>query len=121
MAEEVKPLILNKVFDPRLIEVDSADNVVWSSESVHLAQKGIADGVRLKVSPFLPRQTDFQLRRANLPFKYTEDEMEILKICINDKIFFGNNFINLKDAEKGWQQIKLRDYQEKLLKSIQFQ
>ena len=117
MAEEVKPLILNKVFDPRLIEVDSADNVVWSSESVHLAQKGIADGVRLKVSPFLPRQTDFQLRRANIPFKYTEDEMEILKICINDKIFFGNNFINLKDAEKGWQQIKLRDYQEKLLKS----
>lgn len=117
MAEEVKPLVLDKVFDPRLIEVDSSENVVWSSESVHLAQKGIADGVRLKVSPFLPRQTDFQLRRANLPFRYTEDELEILKICINDKIFFGNNFINLKDAEKGWQQIKLRDYQEKLLKS----
>ena len=117
MAEEVKPLVLDKVFDPRLIEVDSSENVVWSSESVRLAQKGIADGVRLKVSPFLPRQTDFQLRRANLPFRYTEDELEILKICINDKIFFGNNFINLKDAEKGWQQIKLRDYQEKLLKS----
>ena len=117
MTEEVKPLVLDKVFDPRLIEVDSSENVVWSSESVHLAQKGIADGVRLKVSPFLPRQTDFQLRRANLPFRYTEDELEILKICINDKIFFGNNFINLKDAEKGWQQIKLRDYQEKLLKS----
>lgn len=119
MAEEIKqqPLILNKVFDPRLVEIDSGDNVVWSSESVLLAQKGIADGVKLKASPFLPRQTDFQLRRANLPFRYTEDELEILKICIKDKIFFGNNFINLKDAEKGWQQIKLRGYQEKLLKS----
>lgn len=107
----------NNVFDPRIIKNDELNQSVWTSESVDLAKRGIAEGYKLKESPFIKTVKDFQLRKANLPFQYSEDEIEILKIVYNDKKFFGNNFIHLKDGEKGWQQITLRPYQENLLTS----
>ena len=108
-------LSISKVFDPRIITDDKQNVALWTSDSVELAKKGIADGYKLKESPFLKTVKDATLRKGNLPFNYTEDELDILKIVWNDKIFFGNNFIHLKDAEKGWQQITLRNYQEDLL------
>lgn len=77
-----------KVFDPRINEIEENEQVVWSSESIYLAQKGLSEGLKLKSSPFLPKQSDYQLLRANLPFKYTEDELNILKICMKNKFFF---------------------------------
>lgn len=105
-----------KVFDPRIITADDKTNVVWTTESVELAKKGLNEGYKLRESPFLATVKDAQLRKGNLPFKYKEEEIDVLKIVWNDKIFFGNNFISLKDAEHGWQGIKLRNYQEDLLK-----
>lgn len=105
------------VYDPRVITDRDKGLAVWNSESVELAKKGISEGYRLKENPFLKTVKDAELRKGNLPFNYTEDELEILKLVWNDKIFFGNNFIHLKDAEFGWRQIKLRDYQENLLDS----
>jgi len=106
-----------KVFDPRIITDDTANIALWTSESVELAKKGIEEGYKLKESPFLKTVKDASLRKGNLPFNYSEDELDILKFVWKDKLFFGNNFIHLKDAEKGWQQIKLRKYQEDLLHS----
>ena len=48
----------------------------------------------------------------------SDEERVIIKKCMSDKKFFGNNFISLKDADEGWQRIKLRDYQEKLIASV---
>lgn len=115
--EEKGLLKIDNVFDPRLSEVENSEQVIWNSQSVYLAKKGLAEGYKLKASPFLPRQTDFQLRKANLPFQYTKEELDIYNICLGDKVFFGNNFIQLKDGNEGWQAIKLRSYQERLLKS----
>lgn len=105
------------IYDPRIITDKDKNLAVWNSESVELAKKGLSEGYRLKESPFLKTVKDAELRKGNLPFNYTEDELEILKIVWKDKKFFGNNFIHLKDAEFGWRQIKLRDYQEDLLDS----
>ncbi len=106
-----------KIFDPRIIKEGDKNIALWKSESVELANKGISEGYRLKESPYLKSVKDAKLRKGNLPFDYSQEELDILKIVWKDKNFFGNNFIHLKDAEKGWQQIKLRDYQEDLLKS----
>jgi hypothetical protein len=103
-----------EVFDPRIIDNDE-NKALWNTESVELALKGVAEGYKLKENPYLKSVRGALLRKANLPFKYTEDEIEILKIVIEDKIFFGNNFAKLKDGEHGWQNITLRDYQENLL------
>lgn len=107
----------NSVYDPRIIASDSKNIALWNSESVELAKKGLDEGYRLRESPFLKTVKDAQLRKGNLPFKYTPDEIEILKIVWNDKKFFGNNFVHLKDGEFGWQKITLRPYQEDLLDS----
>jgi hypothetical protein len=103
------------VFDPRIIVNDEASRSVWNSESVELAKSGILDGYKLKESPFLKTVRDANLRKGNLPFKYTEDEMAVLEMCMGDKVLFGNNFVQLKDGNDGWQKIALRRYQEDLL------
>lgn len=104
------------VYDPRVID-EKTSNTLWSSESIELALKGLADGYKLKENPFVQNATfkDLNLRRANLPFDYTNDEMFVLSKIQTDKIWFANNFGYLKDAGQGWTQIKLRKYQENLL------
>jgi hypothetical protein len=103
------------IFDPRIMSNDEKSRSLWNSESVELAKKGMLEGYKLKESPFIKTVRDAQLRRANLPFKYTEDEMSVLEMCMEDKLIFGNNFIKLKDGDEGWQKITLRKYQEDLL------
>lgn len=103
------------VYDPRVID-NTTSNTLWTSESIELAIKGLSDGYKLKENPFLPNVKDVKLRRANLPFKYSDDEMFILEHSIIDKIWFCDNFGVLKDGDKGWVRINLRDYQKNLLK-----
>lgn len=110
MAEEY----YSKVFDPRKID-DATNNYLWTSESVELALDGLAKGYKLKQNPFISNVKDVKLRRANLPFKYSDDEMFVLANIIRDKIWFCDNFGVLKDGDKGWTRIKLRDYQKNLL------
>ena len=105
-----------EVYDPRIIDVDGTGKSLWSTESVGLAVKGLAEGYKLRENPFLKSVKGALLRKSALPFKYTEDELEILGICAEDKEFFGDNFSKLKDGEKGWVNITLRDYQRNLLK-----
>jgi hypothetical protein len=103
-----------KVFDPRIIDPNKSLQI-WSSESVELANKGIREGYKLSFSPYLKTVHGATLRKANLPFAYTEDEKKAVKYSMEDILFFGNNFVKLKDEEKGWINIKLREYQENLL------
>lgn len=102
------------VFDPRIMD-KTGSKQLWNSESVELALNGIREGYKLKESPFLKTVQGVLLRKANLPFDYTPDEIEILLECAEDKFFFCDNFGKLKDAQYGWQNIKLRDYQKHLM------
>jgi hypothetical protein len=106
-----------EIFDPRIIDNDEKTKALWNSESINLAIKGLSEGYKLRDNPFLKSVKGGLLKKASLPFKYTDDELKILSICAEDKEFFGDNFCKLKDAEKGWQNITLRNYQRKLLKS----
>lgn len=109
----------NKSFDPRILDNADGSQALWTSESVELAKQGIKDGYKLKESPFNKNVKDCNLRKGNLPFKLSPEEREIIEICMEDKILFGNTFVQLKDGDAGWQQITLRPYQEKLLKTYE--
>jgi hypothetical protein len=107
---------VKQIFDPRILDNTGAKGqMLWSTDSVDLAINGLSEGYKLKEYPFLKKVKGALLRREGLPFKYTEDELKVLEICADDKMFFCNNFGKLKDAEKGWINIKLRDYQTNLL------
>lgn len=105
------------LFDPRILEGGKEPQVIWSTETVELARQGLAQGFQLKSNPYLRTVKDVHLRKANLPFQMNEDEEFLFEQAMFDKIFFGNNFISLKDAQYGWQRITMRDYQEDLLHS----
>lgn len=103
-----------QVFDPRLLD-DLENKQLWTSESVQLAISGLKEGYKLKDSPFNKNIKDAQLRKGNIAFQYSPEELEIIQLCMDNKVLFGNNFVQLKDGDKGWQNITLREYQEKLL------
>ena len=103
------------VFNPVKKKQEDGVSRVWTSESVNLAEKALASGDELIESPYNKRIKDFHLRAAGLPFKMSPDEKIIFKKFKNNKILFGNTVMHLKDGDKGWTKIKLRDYQETLL------
>jgi hypothetical protein len=104
------------VFDPRIItEDETTSRSIWTSESVALADKGMRDGYRLRDTPYLATIRGYNIRKANISFRYSDDELLILRECMADKVYYANNFGQLKDAQKGWTNIKLRSYQENLL------
>lgn len=104
----------NEIFDPRIID-KTDDKRLWCTESVELANKGINEGYKLKDYPYLRTVKDANLRKANLAFKYSEEELEVIETCAGDIYFFSDNFGKLKDEDKGWVNVKLRDYQRNLL------
>ncbi len=113
--EELKILKTRQVYDPRVIDENKGSQTLWTSESVDLAIKGLAEGYKLRENPFLKTVRGARLRKANIPFKYSEDELTCLVESMEDKMFYANNFGKLKDGNQGWVNITLRDYQEKLI------
>lgn len=109
----------NKIFDPRILDQDDGSKALWTSESVELANQGLREGYKLKDNPYLKTVRGANLRKADLPFKYTEEELEVIDICSYDRNFFCNNFGKLKDGDKGWSNITLRDYQEDFLQRVE--
>jgi len=67
-------------------------------------------------NPFLDNDT--ALRQADIVFEYTLEEIEEIRRCANDVIYFGNTYCRAM-TDEGVQNIKLRDYQERVLKSFQ--
>lgn len=105
-----------KPFDPRILNKDQEMSSIWTSESVVLADDGLANNFKLTESPYLKTQKKAKLRKGGLSFQYSEAELEALDAIYADKEFFADNFVQLKDGDAGWTDITLYDYQRKLLK-----
>lgn len=108
------------VFDPRIKfatkKQEQEAAVVWSTKSIELAMQAIEEGQGLRISPFL--KSDPNLRKANLLFQYTDEEIaEILK-CRKDIVYFAETYVYLK-TENGLKHIKLRPYQKRMLAAMQ--
>lgn len=108
------------VFDPRIKfatkKQEQEAAVVWSTKSIELAMQAIDEGQGLRISPFL--KSDPNLRKANLLFQYTDEEIaEILK-CRKDIVYFAETYVYLK-TENGLKHIKLRPYQKRMLAAMQ--
>lgn len=90
---------------------------VWSTKAVNDYLNDIDSGVERKDSPFFYGNT--QLRKPNLLFEYTQDEIEIMLRCKNDVNYFANHFAYTMNPSTGaLNLIALRDYQEDLLNTI---
>lgn len=93
-----------------------AKRMIWSTESLDLALKGLEQGRKLIANPFYEGNT--QLLKGELVFERTPEEIEEFRKCMNDIIYFSNTYGKLMTPE-GVQHIKLRDYQEQYLKQVE--
>ena len=93
-----------------------AKRIIWSTEALNTALKGIEDGRRLVANPFYDGDT--HLLKGDLVFERTQPEKDEWKRCKKDIIYFAEKYCMLMTPE-GIQHIKLRDYQVRYLEHLQ--
>jgi hypothetical protein len=102
---------------------DSKDNnYIWTTEKINQLIEDINNGVKdvrkLGMSPF--KDNDINLRRENLPFEYTPEEIEELSKCKSSLIYFALNYCVIQ-TNNGRMVVKdaggLRDFQNQILKA----
>ena len=88
----------------------------WDSKKAAKLIVALDDGYKPKSTPFY--EGNFSLRRGNIVFDYTKQEIREIKKCATDIVYFANNYCTVM-TDEGLQTITLRDYQEDMLKQFQ--
>lgn len=106
-----------KGFNPIKEDKDGvrAKRMIWSSDAINIALKGLGDGRKLVANPFYENNT--KILKGDLVFNRTEDEVEEWKKCANDIIYFSSKYCKLMTPE-GIKSVTLRDYQVNYLKHL---
>jgi len=92
------------------------ENFSWSTEKVEQLMIALEDGYKPKTTPFYEGNPN--LKKGNLVFNYTSHELKEIKKCATDIVYFANMHCTVM-TDKGLQTIKLRPYQEDMLRSFQ--
>jgi hypothetical protein len=98
---------------------DERSSNFWSSAKVEkLIYDAEENGIDYKDvdNPF--HENDPELRKGNILFEYTEWELEEIKKCAEDVVYFADNYCHVM-TDEGIRQIKLRDYQIQILNQYQ--
>ena len=108
---------LKNSFNPVKEDKDGviAKRMIWSTESISSAIKGLEDGRKLVANPFYENNT--KLLKGDLVFQRTEEEKEEWKRCATDIIYFVNKYCKLMTPQ-GIKNVTLRGYQERYLEHL---
>ena len=91
----------------------------WTSARVNeLMRKADEEGLDYKSvdNPF--HENDPELKKGNVLFEMTAEEIEELKKCASSVIYFANKYCHVM-TDEGVKQVVLRDYQEQILTQYQ--
>lgn len=102
-----------------MIESKEKPGNFWSSERVNkLLKDAEENGIDYKDvdNPFY--ENDPEIRKGNILWEFTENELDEIKKCATDVIYFSNKYCHVM-TDDGIQQIKLRDYQVQILNQYQ--
>lgn len=103
----------------KLSNLDQENTAIWTTERVDKLlsdfENGMIDIKTIKNSPF--KDNDPAWKKANLVFEYTPEELEEIKRCKADPVYFANKYAQVMQ-ETGIEQIVLRDYQEEIIKAF---
>jgi Asp-tRNA(Asn)/Glu-tRNA(Gln) amidotransferase C subunit len=97
------------------VSEDEVGKVAWSSKKIIELMEQIDQGYKPKVTPFY--EGNPILRKGNITFEYTEQELQALVRCQSDIVYFANNFCTVM-TDEGLQTITLRPYQEEMIKTF---
>lgn len=91
----------------------------WSTSRIEkLLYDAEENGIDYKEidNPF--HENEPELRRGNILFEYTDAELEEIKKCASDVVYFANKYCKVM-TDDGIRQIDLRDYQIQILNQYQ--
>jgi hypothetical protein len=91
------------------------ESFAWNSTKVEQLMIAIEDGYKPKSTPFYEGNTS--LRKGNIVFEYTPEEIQEIKKCAKDIVYFANTHCTVM-TDDGLQRIKLRPYQERMLRQF---
>jgi len=92
------------------------ESFAWTSESVNQLLLALEEGYKPKSTPFYEGNPN--LRKGNIVFNYTNEEIQEIKKCAKDIVYFANKYCTVM-TDEGLQTITLRDYQENMLRQFQ--
>lgn len=91
-------------------------NKLWTTALVEEARRKVESGEECDKSCF--NQYDMNFRRANINFKYTQQEQEEVVRCANDILYYADKYC-FAMTDDGIRKINLRPYQRRMLKCFQ--
>ena len=94
-----------------------AQKLVWSTKIIDDLNVALDKGYRPQVSMPFYEGKQF-LRRGNIVFEYTQAELDEIKKCASDIVYFAEKYAVVM-TDNGIQQVKLREYQKDLLRDFQ--
>lgn len=97
--------------------VDAGNREVWTTAKVDKVLHAIEQGYEVK-NPFYEGKPEW--RQGNIVFEYTQHELEEIRKCARDIVYFANTYCYVM-TDDGYQKITLRDYQVDTLRTYQKQ
>jgi len=95
----------------------SNKNRVWNAKLVEDITNKVVNGEPIHGgTPF--HEGDIDYRAADVVYEYTDEELKEIAKCATDIVYFANNYC-VSMTDEGIQKIKLRNYQERVLKQYQ--
>ena len=89
----------------------------WSTEKIYELIAALDEGYKPKGgTPFYDGNPD--LKKGNIVWEYTEEELRELKKCATDIVYFANHYCTVM-TDEGLRTIQLRDYQVEMLQHFQ--
>jgi hypothetical protein len=113
-----KVTVFGKPAPSSTISPGQADDNVWNSEKVDtILRKADEEGLDFKKipNPFFDANPEF--KAPNIIWEYTPEELEEIRKCKNDAVYFSRYCQVMTD--EGLAYIRLRDYQEDIIKTYQ--
>ena len=94
-----------------------AVKLIWSTKKVNDLVLALDQGYRPKVA--LPFYEGKQfLRKGNIVFEYTDEEIQELAKCASDIVYFAEKYAVVM-TDEGIRRVELRDYQKDMLRNFQ--
>jgi hypothetical protein len=93
-----------------------AKGKIWTTKKIRDEIRKLSEGLPSDTSAFY--EGNPELKSANIVFEYSQAEIDDLKLCANDVVYFANKFC-YSMTDEGVQQITLRPYQEDMLEDFQ--
>ena len=94
-----------------------SEKIVWSTKQVNDLMVAMDQGFRPKVAMPFYEGKNF-LRKGNIVFEYTDEEITELARCATDIVYFAEKYAVVM-TDDGIQQVKLREYQKRMLRNFQ--